>query len=66
MLFPPLLVPPKSGRTDTWYCVLDLALAPLCARAGVSVAPQQTAASTMTRVLVVVFVVMFVSFVELS
>ena len=21
MLFPPLLVPPRVGRLDTWYCV---------------------------------------------
>jgi len=41
MLFPPLLVPPKSGRFDTWYC--DFAFAGACANA--SVAPQQHAAA---------------------
>src|SRR6266480_1487551 len=34
MLLPPLLVPPKSGRFDTWYCVLAFVCAGLCAGAG--------------------------------
>jgi hypothetical protein len=39
MLFPPLLVPPKSGRVDTWYCAFGFAFACVC----VSAAPQHAA-----------------------
>src|SRR5437870_12730797 len=30
MLLPPLLVPPKSGRVDTWYCAFGFAFACAC------------------------------------
>ncbi len=53
MLFPPLLVPPTEGRFDTWYRVSAFAASGLCASAGARTAPQQTAASTMKRILVV-------------
>jgi hypothetical protein len=70
MLFPPLLVPPKSGRVDTWYCDLALNASGFCACTGASVAPKQTVIRITKRValalLVVGCVVMFLSFVEFS
>jgi hypothetical protein len=70
MLFPPLLVPPTEGRFDTWYRVSAFAASGLCACAGATTTPQQTAAKIIKRFwlvpLVMNCVVIFVSFVEFS
>src|SRR4029077_16353585 len=50
MLFPPLLVPPKSGRVDTWYCNFAFIDSGLCACTGASVTPKQTATRITKRV----------------
>src|SRR6266705_4766376 len=56
MLFPPLLVPPKSGRFDTWYCVFAFIACGPCACAGVKAAPQQATARIIKRPWLVVLV----------
>jgi hypothetical protein len=70
MLFPPLLVPPKSGRVDTWYWAFVFVGFGFCAFSGANIAPQDTAIRIMKRawltLLVLNCVVMFVSFVEFS
>ena len=69
MLFPPLLVPPKSGRVDTKYCDFGFIGSGFCAYTGAT-APQHAVIRIMKRVwltlLVVSCVVMFVSLVEFS
>src|SRR5436309_2392029 len=70
MLFPALLVPPRVGRLDTWYCAFGFACACSCASAGARAAPQQVALRTMKRIwirpLVVSSVVIFCLLVEFS
>src|SRR5215467_3327813 len=60
MLFPPLLVPPRSGRVDTWYCVCAFVASGcsgFCASTVARVAPQQTAVRTTTRVWLALLVI---------
>src|SRR5262245_10898927 len=68
MLLPPLLVPPKSGSVDTWYCDFAFVASGPCPCTGARVTPKQTAIRIMKRVwlalLVVSCVIMFLSFVE--
>src|SRR5437899_13091218 len=50
MLFPPLLVPPKSGRFDTWYCDFAFVAPALCACTGARITAQQTVIRPMKRI----------------